>query len=92
MVLSGAKYSMAVMAAFLLSFVVILSRGPFSINADILGFPKTVPILFLPFLSGGPRGCRGQSHPRLCIKVTWTFIMCPRLYPTSARALGPKVN
>ena len=38
MVLSGTEYSMAVMAAFPLSFVVILFRGPFSINADILDF------------------------------------------------------
>ena len=40
MVLSGTEYSMAVMAAFPLSFVVILFRGPFSINADILGFSQ----------------------------------------------------
>ena len=40
MVLSGAEYSMAVMVAFPLSFVVILSRDPFSINADILGFSQ----------------------------------------------------
>ena len=40
MVLSGAEYSMAVMAVFPLSFVAILSRGPFSINADILGFSQ----------------------------------------------------
>ena len=38
MVPSGAEHSMAVMAAFPLSFVAILSSGPFSINADILGF------------------------------------------------------
>ena len=40
MVQSDAEYSMAVMAAFPLSFVAILSRGPFSINADILGFSQ----------------------------------------------------
>ena len=40
MVLSGAEYSMAVMTAFPLFFVAILSRGPFSINADILGFSQ----------------------------------------------------
>ena len=40
MVLSGAEYSMAVMTAFPLSFVAIPSRGPFSINADILGFSQ----------------------------------------------------
>ena len=40
MVLSGAEYSMAVMVAFPLSFVAILSKGPFSINADILGFSQ----------------------------------------------------
>ena len=44
MVLSGAEYSVAVMAAFLLSLVAILSSGPFSINIDILGF---FPKLFL---------------------------------------------
>ena len=38
MVLSGAEYSMAVMVAFPLSLVAILSSGPFSINVDILGF------------------------------------------------------
>ena len=40
MVLSDAEYSMAVMTAFPLSFVAILSRSPFSINADILGFSQ----------------------------------------------------
>ena len=40
MVLSGAEYSMAVMTAFPLSFVAILSKGPFSINVDILGFSQ----------------------------------------------------
>ena len=40
MVLSGAEYSMAVMAAFPLLFVAILSRGPLSINADILDFSQ----------------------------------------------------
>ena len=34
------EYSMAVTTAFPLSFVAILSRGPFSINADILGFSQ----------------------------------------------------
>ena len=38
MALSGAEYSMAVMATFPLSLVVILSSIPFSINIDILGF------------------------------------------------------
>ena len=48
MVLSGAEYSMAV---FPLSFVAILSRGPFSINADILGFSQncSYTVLALPF-------------------------------------------
>ena len=40
MALSGAECSMAVMAAFLLSLVVILSNDPFSINIDILGFTQ----------------------------------------------------
>ena len=40
MVLSGAEYSMAVMATFPLSLVAILSSGPFSINIDILGFSQ----------------------------------------------------
>ena len=59
MVLSGAEYSMAVMAAFPLSFVVILSRGPFSINADILDFSQncsyTVLTLSFKRASGMPR-------------------------------------
>ena len=38
MALSGAEYSMAVMAAFPLSLVVILSSVPFSIDLDILDF------------------------------------------------------
>ena len=38
MVLSGAEYSMAVMAAFPLSLVVILSSVPFFIDIDILDF------------------------------------------------------
>ena len=40
MVLSDAEYSMAVMTNYPLSFVAILSRGPFSINADILSFSQ----------------------------------------------------
>ena len=40
MVLLGVEYSMVVMAAFPLSFVAILSRGHFSINADILDFSQ----------------------------------------------------
>ena len=40
MALSGAEYSMAIMAAFPLSLVVILSSVPFSINIDILGFSQ----------------------------------------------------
>ena len=40
MVLSGAEYSMAVIAAFPLSLVAILSSGPFSVNIDILGFSQ----------------------------------------------------
>uniref|UniRef100_A0A7N2KL15 PLAT domain-containing protein n=1 Tax=Quercus lobata TaxID=97700 RepID=A0A7N2KL15_QUELO len=59
MVLSGAEYSMAVMAAFSLSFVAILSRDPFSINADILGFSQncsyTVLALSFRWASGMPR-------------------------------------
>ena len=93
MALSGAEYSMAVMAAFPLSLVVILSSIPFSIDIDILDFFfQTVPIPFLSLLSGGLRICRGQNYPRLCLKTTWTFITHPRLYPSSARALGPNVK
>ena len=40
MALSGAEYSMAVMAVFPLSLVIILSNVPFSINIDILGFSQ----------------------------------------------------
>ena len=50
---------MAVMTAFPLSFVAILSRGPFSINADILGFSQncsyTVLILSFRRALGMPR-------------------------------------
>ena len=59
MVLSGAEYSTAVMAAFPLSFVAILSRGPFFINTDILGFSQncSYTVLALSFrrASGMPR-------------------------------------
>ena len=40
MTLSSAEYSMAVMAVFPLSLVVILSSVPFPINLDILGFSQ----------------------------------------------------
>ena len=49
MVLSGVEYSMAVMAAFPVSFVAILSRGPFSINANILGFFQNCSYTVLAF-------------------------------------------
>ena len=59
MVLSGAEYSMAIMATFPLSFVAILSRGPFSINADILDFSQncsyTVLALSFRWAFGMPR-------------------------------------
>ena len=43
MALSGAEYSMAVMAAFPLSLVVILSSVPFFIDIDILDFLSDMP-------------------------------------------------
>ena len=59
MVLSGVEYSMVVMAAFPLSFVAILSRGHFSINADILDFSQncSYTVLAISFrrASGMPR-------------------------------------
>ena len=59
MVLSGAEYSMTIMAAFPLSLVAILSSGPFSINVDILGFSQncsyTVLALFFKRASGMSR-------------------------------------
>ena len=78
---------MTVMAAFPSSFIAILSRDPLSINANILGFSQNRFYTVLVLLPGGPQGCRGQSHPRLCLKVIWTFIICSRLYSTSAQAL-----
>ena len=57
--LSGAKYLIAVMAALPLSFVAILSRGPFSINADVFGSSQncSYAVLALSFRSalGIPR-------------------------------------
>ena len=59
MVLSSAEYSMALMATFPLSFVPILSKDPFSINANILGFSQncsyTVLALSFRWASGMPR-------------------------------------
>ena len=59
MVLSDAEYSMAEMAAFPLSFIAILSRGHFSINADILDFSQncSYTVLAISFrrASGMPR-------------------------------------
>ena len=59
MALLGAEYSMAVMVAFPLSLVAILSSGPFSINIDILGFSQNCSyiVLALSFrrASGMPR-------------------------------------
>ena len=40
MALSGAEYSMAVMASFSLSLVIILSSVPFPISIDILDFSQ----------------------------------------------------
>ena len=68
MVLSGAEYSMAVMAAFPLSFVAILSRGPFSINTDILGFSQNCSYIVLAFsfrrASGMPRTESSSAVPQ----------------------------
>ena len=59
MVLSGAEYSMAVIAAFPLSLVAILSSGPFSVNTDILGISQncsyTVLVLSFRRATGMPR-------------------------------------
>ena len=40
----------------------------------------------------GTTGCRGQNHPRLCLKTIWTFIICPQQCLSSARALGSNVK
>ena len=60
MALLGAEYSMAVMTAFPLSLVVVLSSVPLSIDIDILGFffqncSYTVLTLFFRGTSDMPR-------------------------------------
>ena len=81
------------MTAFLLSLVVTLSIVSFFIDIDIFRFsPELLLYPFLPFPPGGHRRCRGRNHPRWCLQATWTFIVCPRQFLSSARALGPDVK
>ena len=51
---------------------------------------RSYTVLALSFRSA--LGCRGQNHPRLDLSAIWTFNVCPRLYPSSARALSPKAK
>ena len=89
MVLSGVEYSMAVMAAFPLSFVAILSKGPLSINADILGFSQnrfyTVLALSSKRTSGMPRT---ESSSAMSQGYLDFYYMSSAIYHLSS-GLGP---
>ena len=90
--LSSVEYLIVVMAVFPLSFVVILSRGPFSINVEVFSFSLNCSYIVLVLSFKSALGCRGQNHPRLYLQAIWTFTVCPWLYPSSARALDPKAK
>ena len=87
MALSGAEYSMVVMAAFSLSLVVILSSGPFSINIDILGFPQNCfyTVLTLSFR-------RASGMPMIESSSAMSQDYLDFYYTSSTRALGPNVK
>ena len=61
----SAEYLIAVMAAFLLSFVATLFRDPFPINAEVFSFSMHRFYTVLALSSGSALGCRGQNRPRL---------------------------
>ena len=92
MTLSGAEYSMAVMAAFPLSLVVILSRIPFSIDIDILDFFQyySYTVLALSF-----RGTSDMPMTELSSAISQDYLdfyYTSSAIPSSARALGPNVK
>ena len=99
MVLSSAEYSMAVMAAFPLSFVAILSRGPFSINADILGFSQncSYTVLALSFrrASGMPRtessSAMSQGYLDFYYMSSAISLLCSDLGSQCKNGLGSQI-
>ena len=81
MALSSAEYSMAVMAAFPLSLVVILSNVPLFINIDILDFFQncSYTVLALSF-----RGTSDMPRTELSSAMAWDLGLgglAPRLSP-----------
>ena len=90
MAVSGAEYSMAVMVAFLLSLVVILSSIPFSINIDILGFSQNCSFTALAL------SFRGTSNmPRIELSSAMSqdyldFYYTSSAIPLFGSGLGPQ--
>ena len=90
MALSGAEYSMTVMAAFPLSLVVILSSVPFFINIDILGFSQSYSYAALAL------SFRGTSHmPRTELSSAMSqdyldFYYTSSAIPLLGLGLGPQ--
>ena len=99
MVLSGAEYSMAVMAAFPLSLVVILSSVPFSINIDILDFSQncsyTVLALSFTGTSDMPRTELSSTISQDYLDFYYTSSAIPLLGsglgPQCKNGLGPQI-
>ena len=90
MVLSGAEYSMVVMAAFPLSLVAILSSGPFSINADILGFFQNRSYIVLAL---SLRGTSDMSRTELSSVMSQdylNFYYTSLVIPLLGSGLGPQ--
>ena len=99
MVLSGAEYSMAVIAAFPLSLVAILSSDPFSINIDILGFSQncSYTVLALSFrrASGMPRiessSAMSQDYLDFYYMSSVISLLGSGLWPQCKNGPGPQI-
>ena len=90
MALSGAEYSMAVMAAFPLSLVVILSSVPFSIDIDILNFFQncSYTVLTLSF-----RGASNMPRTELSLVMSQDYLdfyYTSSAIPLLGSGLGPQ--
>ena len=83
---------MAVMAAFPLSLVAILSSVSFSIDTDILDFFPNCSYTVFTLSSRGTSDMPRTESSSAVFQDYLDFITHSRLYPSSARALGPNVK
>ena len=90
MALSGTEYSMAVMAAFPLSLIVILSSVPFSINIDILDFSQNCSYTVLTFSFKGTSNMPRTELSSVMSQNYLDFYYTSSAIPLLGLGLGPQ--